>query len=271
MTNIILNAENEEVVQPQIENSAENEEITVPQDMSDDDFETYINSAKNGGVLGEVQATPHKTGQAEPASEEEEPFRVFKTQQEYQSTIDGIIGERLRKNRESMNTLDSLKQLSQSFYGGDDGDAAIKQLIDDLQSQNAEKKGITVDEYKEQSQNRIDAEKYRMQQQQQTAQTERIEQIKSRWQSESEELKKVIPDFDFQKAMQNKSFYDNIISGMSVSAAYLAVTKLDAVNNAKRRNIVQNGSIKGSGGKVESNPAAMSDTDFINYINKIKG
>lgn len=292
-----LNAEvNEEAVRPQYdENGAEDtlvsdEEITEPQktvdEMSDEEFLSYINSAQNGTVPershSEVQTNDEQdeqdnsddTGSAEPAdAAKSEPFKVFNTQEEYQGEFDRIIGERLKKSREGMETLEGLKQQALNFYGADDGDAALAQLIDDLQAQNAEKKGISVEDYKQQSQDSIDAQKYRNEQNRISDEQRKIADIQSRWQRESEDLKAIIPDFDFAKAMQNKTFYENIVNGTSVPTAYLAANKAAApAPKQQRRAIPQNGNAKGgSAGKVEANPAAMSDADFARYIEKIKG
>ena len=290
-----LNAEiTEEAVQPQYD-GAENtdvltEEVTDPQnavdEMSDDEFLNYINSAQSGNA--EVQGTAAKqpeadsedeaedeTGDADPAdAENTEPFRVFNTQEEYQSEFDRVIGERLKKSRESVETLEGLKRHALNFYGTDDGDTAIRQLIDDLQAQNAEKHGISVEDYNKQTQDSIDAQKYREEQSRITSEQEKVAQIQQKWQSESEELKRIVPDFDFAEAMQNQAFYNNIVNGMSVSGAYLAVNQQTARTEkpkTTRKPIPQNGNAKGTNaGRVDGNPAAMSDADFARYIEKIQ-
>lgn len=294
-----LNAElNEEVVQPQDDNGAEitevmNEEITEPsktiEEMSDDEFISYINSAQDGNV--EVQDTAARqsevdtaeqsaaekddTGDADPADvENKEPFKVFNTQEEYQSEFDRVIGERLKKSRESVETLEGLKQQALNFYGTEDGDTALRQLIDDLQAQNAEKRGVSVEDYDRQTRDSIDAQKYREEQSRISSEQERVAQIQQKWQNESEELKRIVPDFNFAKAMQNQAFYNNIVNGMSVTGAYLAVNQqtAQAEKPKSRKPIQQNGNAKGgNAGRVESNPASMSDADFARYIERIRG
>lgn len=294
-----LNAENEEAVQPQTDGAevteVTQEEITEPQktvdEMSDDEFLSYIKSAQDGNVEvqdktadkpsaqdeikdSEEDSSEGETGDADPASNEDKPFKVFLTQTEYQSEFDRIIGERLKKSRESIETLEGLKRHALSFYGGDDGDTALRQLIEDLQQQNADKKGVSVEDYKQQSQDSMDAQKYREEQSRILSEQERVTQIQQKWQTESEELKRIVPDFDFAKAMQNQAFYDSIINGMSVTGAYLAVNRqtAQAEKPKARKPIPQNGNVKGSNaGKAEFNPAAMSDADFARYIEKIRG
>lgn len=284
MNEEILNAVNEEVVQPQYEGAEDataSQEITTPDynNMSDEEFANYLNSVQNDveQTESEVQAQPEtevqeETGVTEPAQVDNKPFKSFATQEDYQGEIDRIIGERLKKNRESMNTLEGLKELSQVFYGGEDGDSALAQLVEDLQSQNAEKRGVSVEVYKQQTQDSIDARKYREQQQQATDRQSRIAEVQQKWQSESTELKKIVPDFDFNTAMQNKTFYKNIVEGMSVSNAYLASRQAEApARPPQRKAIPQNGTMQSSTtGKVEANPASMSDADFMRYINKIQ-
>lgn len=287
-----LNAEvNEEAVQPQRENGAEErEEITEPQnsvdDMSDEEFESYINSAQNGTVpenqtdiRREVQAEDEQdnsdnTGTAEPAESEKksEPFKQFATQEDYQREIDRIIGERLKKTREDTEKFEGLKELSRRFYGGEDADASIRQLIDDLRAQNAEKSGVSVEEYTRQEQDSIDARRYREEQSRQAEEQKRIGEIQRRWQKESEDLKAVVPDFDLNTALGNKTFYDNLVKGFSVSTAYLAANKAaqSAAAKPKRRPIEQVGAAKSYGGKAEANPETMSDRDFADYINRLK-
>lgn len=286
MNEEILNATNEEVVQPQYENNGAegataSQEITTPDynNMSDEEFANYLNSVQNDVEQTEIEVqeqsdeagVQEETGVTEPAQVENKPFKSFATQEDYQGEIDRIIGERLKKNRESMNTLEGLKELSQVFYGGEDGDSALAQLVEDLQSQNAEKRGVSVEVYKQQTQDSIDARKYREQQQQATDRESRIAEVQQKWQSESAELKKIVPDFDFNTAMQNKTFYNNIIEGMSVSNAYLASRQAEAPARPQRKAIPQNGTMQSSTtGKVEANPASMSDADFMRYINKIQ-
>lgn len=283
MNETTLNANKEEVVQPQY-TGANKEEVTNPQtnvdEMSDEEFMSYLNSVQDGkGAADEQQPiAAEDTGVTEPAEvvEKNEPFKTFASQEEYQDEIDRIIGERLKKNRESINTLDGLKELARTFYGGDDSDTAIEQLIEDLQSQNAEKQGISVEDYKRQSQDSIDAKKYREELQKKNEHDERVQQIQRRWQSETDELKKIVPDFDFADSMKNKVFSDAIVSGMSVSNAYLVSAKQKAIleeqSKKQRKPMMQNGTMKNNGiGHVEANPATMSDEEFMKYINRLKG
>ena len=271
--------------------------------MSDEDFADYINSAQEGR-LSEVQAenadlskngqndgnmTPKtgSIGQADakiPANssdpgiaapaEKAKPFRTFATQGDYQAEIDRIIGDRLRKNREGMEQLDGLKQLALSFYGTNDSDFALSKLTDELKNHAARRKGMSVDDYNAHTRDRIDAEKYRALERRRMQKEQISRDLRMRWMRESEDLKTIVPDFDFAKAMGNRTFHDYITRGMSVGAAYVASTRNDPglqTPAPKRRSIPQNGNMNRNGiGKVEMNVAGMSDAEFQKYINRIK-
>lgn len=95
-----------------------------------------------------------------------------------------------------------------------------------------------------------------------------------KWDEGIKELTQIIPDFDFAKALQNKSFYIALCRGMSIAGAYLKA-KLDSENGkaapaAKR--IPENGVMRAAaGGNTRRNPADMSDKDFGEYIKSIMG
>lgn len=119
---------------------------------------------------------------------------------------------------------------------------------------------------------RADAKKYREQLQQKQAFDEKVKQIRENWQKEAEAVKRVVPEFDFEKAMQNEKFYNLIMSGESIPIAYLAINNGSKQESpSKRRIIVQNGqSTSNANGSPEMNVAGMSDEDFAKYLNKLK-
>lgn len=253
-------------------------------EMSDEDFDAYLKSVKDGTVDNDTAnndkaAAKNDTGHTadsdtEPdrAREEAKPFKTFQTQQDWQKTIDTIVGERLKSSRESKEQLDKIVQQAADFYGIEDSATAISQLIEDLRSQNADKSGVDVETYTKRQQDAIDAQRYREQRQAEADKSKRINDIQNRWKQESEELRKVVPGFDFTKAMENQAFYDRIVDGQSVSMAYLACnTAQKAQEKPKRRAIEQNGNSKSGGtGQVFANPETMSDADFDTYIRRIR-
>lgn len=254
------------------ENSGETAGLTDTQDSGKD--VNANNAAANGEENGEV-ADPDTADSTTAA----QPYKTFESQEDWQRTIDGIVQKRLRQNREDIKTLDDIRRQANAFYGGEDENAALKQLIDDLRNQNAERQGMDADEYSRREQDMIDAQKYRESQKEIEESQDKIAQIQERWNRESEDLKTLIPDFDFMKAMKNPVFYNAIESGKSVSTAYLAANRAEAaepqaqppISKSARKPIPQNGAMAAtSTGTVDFNAETASDADFLKYINKIK-
>ena len=119
---------------------------------------------------------------------------------------------------------------------------------------------------------RMDAQKYREHQKQQEAFDKKVEDIRAQWQKDAEAMREIVPDFDFEQAMQNRDFYERIMSGLSIPLAYIAVNYMQAqAPQNKRRTIIQNGqSTANANGSPELNIAGMSDEDFDKYLKKIK-
>lgn len=118
---------------------------------------------------------------------------------------------------------------------------------------------------------RADAKKYREQVKKDEMFNKKVSQIREQWQKDSEALKSIVSDFEFEKAMQNRDFYERIMSGDSIPMAYIAVNMGKQEAPVKRRVIVQNGqSTANANGSPEANIAGMSDDDFQKYIRKLK-
>lgn len=305
-----ISAVNEEVAEPQTdlqpeengtEGNAEHEEVVTPQidNMSDDDFIDYLNNVRSGNVprdnaqqtSGDApQNDADNTAEEIDAAQDEnvvnsrenadnqnnhEPFKIFATQEDWQRTIDGIVGERLKSSRQSKEQLDSILQQAAAFYDTDDMTGLADRLIEDLRSQNADRRGIDIESYKRQQQTELELRQFKEHQQQEREKQEQIQQIQARWARESEELKRVIPNFDFDTAMKNPKFYDAVINnGQSLGIAYMMSNQTPTPApkpKQTRRPIIQNGNAAGaSGGTVEFNPETASDADFERYINRIR-
>lgn len=119
---------------------------------------------------------------------------------------------------------------------------------------------------------RADSLRYRAQLKQKEEFEKKVNDIKNQWAKDVQSLKKVIPDFDFEKAMQNRDFHDRIMGGETIPLAYLAVNNMAmAAPETKRRIIAQNGqSTSNANGSPELNIAGMSDEDFDKYLRKLK-
>lgn len=287
--------------------SAENEEVAVPQTdinaMSDDEFIDYLTKVRDNNLSVQSEDAPQNNGarggnaelsanvaneevassrnnddtdnhEVQQQSENTKPFKVFASQEDWQKTIDGIVGERLKSSRQAKEQLDSILQQAAEFYDTKDTAELVNKLVEDFRMQNADKHGVDVDVYRQQQQDALDAQRYRQQQQAEQQKEQRLQEIQMQWTRESEELKKIVPDFDFNTAMQNPQFYDAVIRGQSIGIAYMMTNQQKtppAPPKQERRPIKQNGGMSGtSGGAVEFNPETASDADFEKYINKIR-
>lgn len=299
-----LNAnETEEVVQPQ-SGAEEIEESAAPQtvdvdDMTDDEFEDYLSKLAQDEKISAPEVKPSEAsdeeqsaaesggsednsdekGTAKPAGADDktQPFKTFQSQEEYQSEIDRIVskryGELRQKNRGELEMLDRLKTQARNFYtDAADDDAAVAELIADLQQQNADRQGIGIEEYKQNMQQAEDAKRFRDQQSLEAQQQARITEIQNRWRAESESLKKIVPTFDFQKALENKTFYDAISAGESVHMAYMMANKQAEAQKPQppaRKPIAQVAQQKGGmAGKTHVNVDNMTDEEFDEYISR---
>lgn len=297
----ITNAElEEEISTAETQESGENTDAQTAaaqtaEEMTDEAFEDYLKNIRENQEANQpvsnAQTQEPSDGKdegsaAEPENEAEEevqkPYRIFKSQDDWQRTIDRIVGDRLKGTKQQKEQLDKIVQQAAAFYGAEDTDELINLLVDDLRVQNADKRSMDIEDYRRQEKDMIDARKYREEERERQESQSRVEAIKNRWIRESEELKSLVPDFDFNTAMQNESFYNSVIEGKSLSAAYIAAKGAEAAigqranqprqeEQPKRRAIKQNGTQSASsGGAANFNPETASDADFMKYINKIK-
>ena len=290
MDETMMNVENEDVVQPQ---SGEYEETAAPQSsdngeaaapqavdvdaMTDDEFAEYIKSAQNGTIdrqpaqeqPEQVEEEPDNKGVAEP---EAKPFKQFMTQEEYQGEIDRIVSKRyndvVKKNKQSLDLFDRLKLQARNFYGdAADDTAAVEALIGDLTSQNADRRGVETEEYNRQTQDAEDARRWREQQAAASEQEQRQNAQRERLERDIEDVRRIVPAFDFNKAMQNETFRKAIMDGASVQTAYMIANQPKA-QKPKRQPIKQVGMQSGVSGRTDYDPSKLPPDEFRAYIQR---
>ena len=140
-----------------------------------------------------------------------------------------------------------------------------------MERQAAEESGKTVEEIREESRLRADAEAYRQIKRQKDAEEAQIRSIQESWMKEEQQLKTFISDFDFKKAMENKAFKSAVLDeGLSISAAYIKTLK-NQPEERKRERVFEVGAGDGRGAEMGGvDPMQMNEKDFSNYIRKIK-
>ena len=97
---------------------------------------------------------------------------------------------------------------------------------------------------------------------------------------DSEQLKLIMPDFDYDKAMENQMFADMIRAGATVFEALSKCVKgpeptaieAEITPRPQREAIYQNAQSSRRGtGKTTFNPSQLSSADFKKYIDAIRG
>lgn len=291
-----LNAENAEVVQPQEETGAENAETAQPQDgevtaedinnMSSEEFDEYMKnlnmpsySEQETGETSEEETDEETQEEVENTTDKEnqeqakpEYFKTFASEDEYnrevQGKIDAAFGKRFKDDRERNEKYDRVYQSAKSFYP--DVEDPMAALAEDLDSQAAEKNGVDVEQYRKQQADAVDAKKYRDSLKQQEQAEQNKQRIINEWRSDSAKLKSMKPDFDFDTAMKNPTFYNAIASGKNVFEAYSQIAAPPA--QPDRKPIVQNAQMrKKNTGSLNSDPSKYDTKAFMEYINKLKG
>ena len=277
-----LNAESAEVVQPQ-DMGADIADTAQPQinidDMTDEEFFKYLETAQTEETdepkrvnMSEVAEQTAEDTADTPDSEKDgaekasAPFKVYRSQEEWQSEIDGIIGKRLKSNREQTESYNKILSIAEDFYGKEN---ALEGLIKDLRAQAAEKRSISPDEYAKRIELEEKARLYDEQTALAEAQQKQAQTLRS-WQTQSEELRKTVPDFDFEKALADTEFYDRIVKGYSVADAYNLTKKTAPSVPVSKRKPVKQGALysQAGGSQGEIDVSKMTDKEFDDYLKK---
>ena len=235
-----------------MENAKINGEIVSPQnvdEMNDEQFDAYIKSAKDG----EVQAA---SGTAEPA-ENAGPYMSFDTKEALQEYQDKTIGNRLREIRESGERISGVCELAKQRDNTDSGEVALNLLKKELAEKNAGEAGLSLGQYE--LMNELRALKS------ETDYQRRVDEIQNEWKKEEAALKNIVPNFSLEQAFENPDFYNAVVENhMSVTEAYPLL-------KSNRYDISEIGNLtSGVGGYIKRDVLSMSDSEFDDYIKKIK-
>ena len=276
----------------------QNEDFAQPQeaqdanyDMSDDEFSEYTESILNGtepeedeeedegrSAAGVAKNSDIKSEADENVSSEDEdknakaaqPYKSFETQEEYQSFMDKVIGERIKNTKAKQEKYEGFGRRAMGSYGGEDEQEALERLLDDAEEQAALSSGKSREEYLKEQSYRQDALMYRRQIAEKEARENALKAIQDRWLEEEAQLKAVIPDFDLTRAMQNPEFKALVTKGVSVSAAYIKLTSRPKPQ--ERQTISEIGARTGQvSSKGATDYQDLSDEEFMRRMDKIRG
>ena len=211
------------------------------------------------------------------ASEKGEPkyFKAFETKEQYQNNIDKIFNSRFKDYKETKSKYEDIIDNLKKYFDTEDDSVALDLFGKHMNEQIAEKKGISVDEYKKYSIIEKKADKYDALIEKQLSainelreQENRNAQLRSRLFNEAAIISKEDKEFDLNHLYNNDKEFKNDLE--STGSVYLAYTKL---KSRKQKNIKFNesGSSNLTSGHISASAADLSDLDFENYINKIQG
>lgn len=261
-------------------------------ELSDSDFEKYLAEIIDGKArpdepTGAEEEPEEKEPEGEEASKngaedpeaapkEDEPFKTFATEKEYQAEIDRIFSKRHKDYKETERKLSQFQDALKKFYKMDIDDAVAAFEAQTLE-QVAQENGLSKEEAKE----RIDVERKAKAYDDEKAEREAVEAVRKRLADEENAIKEFDPNFDMSKLYEeNEGFRKILTETGSVYKSYLACKKqaFEAAKQEKQsqppkqqRTFREAGSMKkASAGRVETDASKLSDKDFEAYIRKIK-
>lgn len=208
---------------------------------------------------------------------------------EYKALIQDQLNRRLKNHRQELDpTQSAINQHLQNVYGTDD----LSQLLSALESDNrlfqdnADKLGMTVDEYKRNL--KLDIREAQINQSEvQRQEAEEAQALYQQWYEEAESLQELYPNFDLEIESENPEFTDLLIAGLPVQKAYEVVHLNDimtgtaqmvanavsqnTINNVRARGVrpAENGITEQPGVVRKSNVNDLTDKDLDNIIERV--
>lgn len=144
----------------------------------------------------------------------------------YKKKFEKALNGRLRENKAQTETLQKSQRVIEKLaqlYGVDSTDfEAVEKALDsddNLYTQAAMDADMSVEAYKELMRTKAENAAYKKAEEEQLRQ-ERIDETYRKWISDSEEVKKVYPNFDLETELQNPVFNGLLRNGFPVQNAY---------------------------------------------------
>ncbi|MCH5212643.1 MAG: hypothetical protein J1G06_06490 [Oscillospiraceae bacterium] len=258
------------------------EDVITPEDianMTPEEFSDYIESRPEDSESTDGDDTTDmeesEGGEDDPETGSA-PYRTFNTQEEYEADRKKAIEEAFRKRfgaSEGDAEINELKRIRKSARGNyRDSENPIQDMLDDIDSSAAKRSGQSVEDYRRSLDDNEAFEQWKAEKAQAEQQRKANERIIAQWYADAARLQQLVPEFDFNAAIQNAAFNSAIRNGDSVALAYMRMNGGASKPQNKREEITQNvtSARRGTGGS-SVNPATMSTSDYISYINKQAG
>ncbi len=239
----------------------ENEKVTSVAEETATQAETVENAtpdssseviASDGGMhadnkedIGAQDSKPDKATSAEETLDKSAMKAEFEKlikgdyKEFYEERVKENLNRRFRENAKIKRQNDENREIVEMLYDRynlDIGDVrALKQALDGddaYLAAEADKRGISIENYKYIKKLENDNRRFAKMQMQQNAR-ERANETVEKWYTESMKLKESYPDFDIFSEAKNPSFVSLIQSGIDVRTAYEAVHHNDIVRAAQ--------------------------------------
>jgi hypothetical protein len=274
------------VAEPQ---KSEERALAQPEDMSDDEFDEYINGIIDGEqpVRSTEKVAETVAEESEEAKEvkevKEEPakqaFKTFASEAEYQAEIDRIFSKRHKAYKEVESEHGELVELLKDFYDVEDTKEAVKLFRSQVNAQRASDKGMSVEDYEHLAEMEKKSGEYDKMMNAREEQATKLEELRTKLEKAEKEIQLNDPEFNLSEVYRNDEAFRNDLNDTdSVFAAYIKrQARLVSQNNKKnaqpggsRRGFSEEGAKKTAGtGVVNTSAATMSDDEFDKYINNI--
>lgn len=247
--------------------------------------ESAVDTAESTESVAETTAeeSAEDSGDVD-APQTQEPFRVFQTQEDYQSYFDNIIGQRLRGEREKTERLDKLApmlEVLQKHYGVSDESALIDRVQNDMISQIAYNEGIPEDQYRA----RMESERQMQDMQRQLKDFQHQQFISALTNDVSklaEQNAELYSGIDVNELSENQQFLALLSQGFDVKKAYDALhldeitqklaqkTSKQVVDNiiAKGSRPAESAAVSVGAANTSNNVASMSDDEIDALISR---
>ena len=192
----------------------------------------------------------------------------------YKKRVEKVVKGRLKDSKEQAETLQKSQRVIQKLaqvYGVDPADyEAVEKAIDtddNLYTQAAMDADMSVEAYKELMRTKAENAVYKKAQEEQLRQ-ERIDETYRKWLSDSEEVKKVYPNFDLEAELQNPVFNGLLRNGFPVQNAYesahiqeLMTSAMQAGVSVAERKIANN--VAANQARPEENAGSRNSTATV--------
>lgn len=192
----------------------------------------------------------------------------------YKKRVEKVVKGRLKDSKEQAETLQKSQRVMQKLaqvYGVDPADfEAVEKAIDsddNLYTQAAMDADMSVEAYKELMRTKAENAVYKKAEEEQLRQ-ERIDETYRKWLSDSEEVKKVYPNFDLEAELQNPVFNGLLRNGFPVQNAYesahiqeLMTSAMQAGVSVAERKIANN--VAANQARPEENAGSRNSTATV--------